>query len=390
MRADRLLNILLLLQTHRTMTARELARRLEVTVRTVHRDMEALSMAGVPVYARRGTGGGWTLPDDWRTDVAGLSGVEAAALLIGGAARQLAELGLAPASVAARNKLEAALPDAARLSAQFARERLHIDGVGWYGRTEPVPFLRPLQEALWAGKRVKVAYEKLSGLVERTVDPLGLVAKGGIWYAAVSTPDDAEVRTYRVSRIRLLEALQEPAVRPDHFDLSAWWEASKASFKERLPVYPAVLLADSAGLDRLRGAAFVELMDEGDAVPSGAPEAAADAMSTGAQDGESDAGTTAAQHAASNEATMAAQLDACNEATMAAQHAAPDGMPITAPNATSTRAVWVRVAVRFQTLESACSLLLSLGTHVKAVEPPELCAEMVRLVRELAEQYAAP
>src|SRR4051812_2982239 len=136
MRADRLLSILLLLQTHRRMTAGTLADRLEVSARTIHRDMEALSMAGVPVYAERGAGGGWVLPDTFRTDVTGLTDSEIQALFVSMPTRVLADLGLERASDAALVKLLASLPGTARRDAEQVRQRIHVDGAGWHQSEE--------------------------------------------------------------------------------------------------------------------------------------------------------------------------------------------------------------------------------------------------------------
>src|SRR5215212_9732508 len=222
MRADRLLSILLLLQTHRRMTAGALAQRLEVSRRTVHRDMEALSMAGVPVYAERGAGGGWVLPDSFRTDLTGLTESEIQALFVSMPTRLLADLGLAQASDAALVKLLAALPSVARRDAEQVRQRIHVDGAGWHQSAETVPALATLQEAVWIDRRVRLNYRRGDGsAVERVVDPLGLVAKGRLWYLVAGV--DGEPRTYRISRVEAAEILDEPASRTPDFDLATFW-----------------------------------------------------------------------------------------------------------------------------------------------------------------------
>src|SRR5215831_19484567 len=184
MRADRLLSILLLLQVHRRITAGELARRLEVSERTIHRDMEALSTAGISVVADRGVGGGWSLLDEYRTNLTGLNRAEIRALFLGGPGRLLADLGLEKASDAALIKLLAALPSANRSDAEYIRQRIHIDISGWHRPDESIPFLPVLQEAIWRDRKLAMTYGRGGGCdpVDRLVDPLGLVAKGSVWY----------------------------------------------------------------------------------------------------------------------------------------------------------------------------------------------------------------
>lgn len=251
MRADRLLSILSLLQVHRRMTARELARRLEVSERTIHRDMGALGAAGVPVTAERGAGGGWALIEGYRTNLTGLNAAEVQALFVARPTGVLADLGLARAADAALIKLLAALPALSRQGAEFARQRLHVDGAGWGQADAPTPLLQTMQEAIWQERKLRLTYQLTNGeCVERLVDPLGLVAKGSVWYLVVAV--DGEFRTYRVSRAQAAVALDEPCVRPPDFDLAAYWERSVASFKANLPRYPATLRVDPALVERLR------------------------------------------------------------------------------------------------------------------------------------------
>lgn len=240
MRADRLLSILLLLQVHRRMTAGSLAKRLEVSPRTIHRDMEALSMAGVPVYAERGAGGGWVLPSEFRTDVTGLTDIEIQALFVSSPSKLLADLGLTTASDAAFVKVLAALPTLARRDAERIRQRIHVDGAGWHQVAEEVPSLPLLQEAVWLERRARIGYTRNDGTtVDRVVDPLGLVAKGRLWYLVAGV--EGELRTYRVSRMQAVEILGEPAVRPPDFDLAEFWSASSAELVANLPRYPIVV-----------------------------------------------------------------------------------------------------------------------------------------------------
>jgi len=184
-RADRLLSIVLLLQTHRHLTSRSLAERLEVSERTIHRDMEALSGAGIPVVAERGSGGGWSLIGEYRTDLTGLNESEIQSLFVTQSPKVLADLKLTKASDAALLKLLAALPAMYRRGAERARQRIYIDSAGWNRNEESVPHLQLVQEAIWAERKLRITYERGpdSEAVERQLDPLGLVAKGrrGIW-----------------------------------------------------------------------------------------------------------------------------------------------------------------------------------------------------------------
>jgi predicted DNA-binding transcriptional regulator YafY len=253
MRADRLLSILLLLETHQRLTGRELARRLEVSERTIHRDMEALGMAGVPVTAERGTGGGWSLLEGYRTNLTGLTEAEMQALLLARPSRLLADLGLRQAADAALIKLLAALPEMSRRSAEYARQRLHVDGAGWHEAAEAVPYLLPIQEAIWQERKLRLTYQRGDGAtVERLVEPLGLVAKGGIWYVVAAV--EGEMRSYRVSRVRDAQATEESFARRPDFDLAAYWEETTADFKAHLPRYPATLRADPAIISAMRRA----------------------------------------------------------------------------------------------------------------------------------------
>jgi len=250
MRADRLLSILLLLQVHRRVTARELAARLEVSPRTIHRDMEALGMAGVPVIAERGSQGGWSLMEEYRTNLTGLNKDEAQALFLMQPSRMLADLGFDKASDAALIKLLAALPAAHRMDAEYARQRIHIDLGGWNHADEAITGLPIIQQAIWQGRRLRFIYQGgPCADTERVVDPLGLVAKGSAWYLVAAT--DGTPRSYRVSRVAQATLLDEASVRPKGFDLAAFWTASTASFKASLPRYQATLRVAPDVLPRL-------------------------------------------------------------------------------------------------------------------------------------------
>ncbi len=267
MRADRLLSILLLLQVHRRVTARDLAKRLEVCERTILRDMDALSAAGVPVMAERGAGGGWSLVEGYQTKLTGLNAAEIQSLFLARPARLIADLGLTQEAEAALIKLQASLPAASRPQADFARQRILVDTRGWRDPAESVACLPVLLDALWRERRVRFVYTRVLGEPgERTADPLGLVAKGSVWYLIAAVEDG--LRTYRVSRMREAAILDQPARRPEGFDLAAYWENSAAEFREKLPRYYATFCATPAVMRwvRYRGWRLQEESAEGDAV----------------------------------------------------------------------------------------------------------------------------
>lgn len=238
MKADRLLSALLVLQAHGRLTARELARRLEVSQRTVHRDMEALSAAGVPVFALRGSHGGWQLEEGWRTRVPGLEEAELRALLMA-QPRVIGDPRLARAAERALDKLMAALPASLREQAAAIRQRLHVDPTGWNGVPESLAMLPIVQDAVARDRKLAMRYRTAGQeRIDRVVDPLGLVAKGATWYLVAQTPDG--FRTYRVSRIEEASALDRPAQRPADFNLAAYWKASTEELK-RKPRFQATL-----------------------------------------------------------------------------------------------------------------------------------------------------
>lgn len=250
MRADRLLSILLLLQVHRRMKARELAVRLEVSERTIHRDMEALSTAGIPVVAERGTGGGWSLLDSYKTDLIGLSQPEIQALFLAKPSRLLADLGLRGAAEAALIKLLAAVPAVHRRDAEYVRQRIHVDTAGWQRSEDNVALLPILQAAVWQDRKLVLTYKRDDKpSAERLVDPLGLVAKGSIWYLVAAV--DGAIRTYRVSRIAEARVTEEPCARPEGFELASYWEQASAAFVASLPSFPVTVRARPSILPRM-------------------------------------------------------------------------------------------------------------------------------------------
>ena len=268
MRASRLVQLLLFLQTRGRTTAAVLARELEVSERTVHRDVDALSAAGVPIYAERGPHGGIQLIDGYRTRLTGLTGEEAEALFLSGLPGPAAELGLGTVVAAARLKVLAALPSELRVRASRLVERFHLDAAGWFHASEDVPHLAVLADAVWESRRVQVTYRRGDQDVERSLEPLGLVLKGGIWYLVANS--EGQVRTYRVSRIRGAIASEEVAARPPDFDLATYWADSISAYERDAPriaitirIDPAVLgvLAEAVGSQAVRHAERIRADD---------------------------------------------------------------------------------------------------------------------------------
>jgi len=254
MRSSRLLSILLRLQLRGRVPASELAREFECSVRTVYRDLDALSAAGVPVHAERGRGGGIVLAPGWRTQLTGLTRPEARGVPLAGLASAARDLGLGSVATDVQLKLLASLPPDAAADAGRIAERFHVDPLPWYHRPEALPLLPALAAALWEGQRVRVRYESWAGEAERTLSPLGLVLKGGLWYLVALGHGETrtEPRTYRVSGIRTLRALQQPARRPAGFVLAAHWPGSVAAFEARLMAGRAVVRLSPQGLEILR------------------------------------------------------------------------------------------------------------------------------------------
>lgn len=240
MRADRLLSLLMLLQTRGQMTAREMAEELEVSERTIYRDIDALSAAGVPVYAIRGPGGGCALMEGYRTDLTGLTRDEVRALFLISVPAPLADLGLSHQLGAALRKLSAALPVTRRIDEQQLRERIHLDSVWWHQQEEPVPYLRKIQDAVWSDRRLHLTYRlPFQTESERLVDPYGLVAKAGVWYVVCAQGD--RIRVYRVSDVLGAREADESFQRPPDFDLGTFWKSWCADYERNRPQYPVTV-----------------------------------------------------------------------------------------------------------------------------------------------------
>ena len=234
MKASRLLSILMLLQTQGRLSAGALARTLEVSERTILRDVDQLSAAGVPVWGERGRHGGFQLRAGWTTELTGLTEAEAGALLLAGLPGPATELGLGDAAVSTRLKLLASVPAPLREGAATVAERLHIDPVDWYRAPDAAAFLREAAHGVWHRRRVRVDYESWRGRVRRELEPLGLVLKAGAWYLVAREAGTSEPRTYRLASVLRLEVGASTFRRPRSFDLARWWQASSARFEAAL------------------------------------------------------------------------------------------------------------------------------------------------------------
>jgi len=232
MRADRLVAVLLILQARGRVTAAEVAGELEISERTARRDLEALAMAGVPVYSQPGRGGGWSLIGGARTDLSGLTAAEARTLfLVAGPSASAT-----PQVKAALRKLVRALPEPFRAEAEAAAAAVVIDPKTWDQTHVAEPaHLEVLQHAVVDGRQIRIVYAGRSRPEsERTVHPLGLVSKASVWYLIADT--DAGLRTFRVSRVRPVVVTEDPIVRPEGFDLEEHWSVVTAEIdKQRVP-----------------------------------------------------------------------------------------------------------------------------------------------------------
>ncbi len=233
------------------MTAQQLADELEVSVRTIYRDVEELSASGIPVFADRGAHGGFQLVEGYRTRLTGLTPQEAEALFLSGYPGPAAELGLGTVLAAAQLKVLAALPPELRSRASRIRQRFHLDAPGWFTEPEATPHLQQIADAVWSDRRLQMRYRRGGDdqEVERLIDPLGVVLKAGVWYLVARAGE--ELRTYRISRIVTLETDAERFVRPDDFDLAEHWERSVAAYEASLPSFEALVRVRESSLWRV-------------------------------------------------------------------------------------------------------------------------------------------
>jgi len=245
MRADRLLALLMLLQTRGRMTAEDLADELEVSVRTIYRDLTALSASGVPVYCERGPGGGVALVEEYRTTLTGLTPDEARALFMMSVPAPLTQLGVGQELKAAMLKLSASLPDSRRSDETRARQRIHLDSSWWFQAEDAVPSLQVLQQAIWNDRKLRMKFRTNFGRqVEQVVAPYGLVAKANLWHLIYAW--ESVIRVLRVSHVLTAEVLEETFTRPLDFDLVVFWEKwctdyeSQPPFVARVRVSPQI------------------------------------------------------------------------------------------------------------------------------------------------------
>jgi predicted DNA-binding transcriptional regulator YafY len=232
MRAARLINLILLLQSRGTMTAAELAGELEVSERTVYRDVVALSAAGVPVYAEQGRSGGYRLVGGYRTRLTGLSQAEAEALFLAGLPGAARDMGLDEPVRTVRRKVLAALPPSLRDASARAGQRFHLDAPGWFADADPPPLLADLARAVWQDHRLTMRYRRRDEDVSRDAEPYGLVLKNGVWYLVGKV--GADLRTYRVDRITAVDASDETFERDPAFDLPAFWAGRAEAFVRQM------------------------------------------------------------------------------------------------------------------------------------------------------------
>jgi predicted DNA-binding transcriptional regulator YafY len=247
MRASRLLSILMLLQARGRMSAQALADAVEVSVRTVYRDVDQLSAAGVPVWAERGRAGGFQLQPGWQTRLTGLTEPEARALLMAGLPGPAAQLGLGGAARSAQHKLLAALPAALQADALRVGARFHLDPHDWFSDNPPSEHLAVVAEAVWSERRLAIRYESWNGVGDRSVEPLGLVLKAGAWYMAARTGPREPARTYRLSSVHAATLLPQRFRRPLRFDLPAYWHDATQRFEAGLYVGTARLRVSPRG-----------------------------------------------------------------------------------------------------------------------------------------------
>lgn len=243
MRADRLLSLMLLLRARGRMTAQDAARHLEVSERTVYRDIDALSAAGVPIYTQPGTNGGIFLDENYRISLTGLTRPEVMSLFVSSGIGPLDDIGLSRAVEDTLLKLFAALPSVHRQEVERMRQRLYIDPADWFQLVEPTPFLHTLQQAVWEDRIVGADYERALGqFVDCMLEPYALVAKANTWYL-VGNRVGGGMRTFRVSRFRDVRLTDDRFERVSGFDLEAFWKASCRDYEEDMrqifPPYPA-------------------------------------------------------------------------------------------------------------------------------------------------------
>jgi predicted DNA-binding transcriptional regulator YafY len=250
-RASRLLSLLLMLQSRGRMTARELAEELEVSIRTIYRDMDALTESGVPVYADRGPDGGYSLLEGYRPQLTGMTAEEADSLARAEMSAPAAELGLGRVLAAAQLKVHAALPNELAERSHRIAERFHLDAPGWFREADHVPTLTGIADAVWNQRVVRVRYRRWGDdEVERELEPLGVVLKAGVWFVVAAPHEGGSSRTYRVARVLTLETLDARFERPEGFDLWRYWNERTSPLTAALYQAEAAVRLSPGGMGR--------------------------------------------------------------------------------------------------------------------------------------------
>lgn len=249
MRASRLINILTTLQAKGLVTAEALADENDVSVRTIYRDIDALSLSGIPVYSERGSDGGYRLLDGYRVRLNGLTPAEAEAIFLSGIPGAAADLGLGSLMAGAQKKLTAALPEDLRESARRMQQKFHLDAPAWLAEGEQPVYLQAIADAVWNSKRIRMRYRSWKAEKNRVAEPLGIVMKGGAWYLVARV--DATPRTYRISRVLDLIVTEERFDWPKYFDLADYWNENTRRLE--LELYPnwAVIRLSAWGLKEI-------------------------------------------------------------------------------------------------------------------------------------------
>ncbi len=247
MRADRLLSLLMLLQTRGRLTAAQLSKELEVSKRTIYRDIDSLSISGIPVYADGGPGGGYSLLDSYKTDLTGLTKEETEALFLLSIPGPAADLKLNKEMKNALLKLSSSLPADLKKTEDLLKQRIHFDTNPWFQRSEKIGFLEQIQESVWNDRKIKIIYsDKNDNRTERIVSPFGLVAKAGIWYLIADTVKG--YRVFKIARILEFETLEELFERPENFLLEDFWHDWCSGFERSLKGYKTVLKFSPEGI----------------------------------------------------------------------------------------------------------------------------------------------
>jgi predicted DNA-binding transcriptional regulator YafY len=346
-RAARLISLVLLLQSRGTMTAPEIARELEVSERTVYRDVLALGAAGVPVYADRGRTGGYRLLGGYRTRLTGLTREEAEALFLAGLPGPAGDMGLADAVAAAELKVLAALPPALRDAPARAGQRFHLDVPGWFRDADPPPLLAELAGAVWQDRVVELRYRRAGQEVTRVVQPYGLVLKNGVWYLVGRV--DGGYRTYRVDRVLSVAVRDDRFDRDGDFDLGGHWRAAAGEFLRGMLAERVTLRLSPTGVRLLRHLVepFAAEVALADAVPESGPGTSPGGPPDG--DGSDPAGSGG------------------------------DG---------SGGRGWVVTRLPVESIEVAYTVLLAFGPEAEVLAPPRLRAMLADAAGRLGRLYA--